>query len=166
MSGKKGSKQGGNTVSTVRALALPLAEALSLRVWDIRFEKEGASWYLRIFIDKPGGVTIEDCEALSRAIDPVLDEADPISVPYYLEVSSPGLGRALTCPAHFEEMMGREVRVLLYAPVDGRREFTGALSGYSGEAVSIETDEGPRSFPRASVSRVKLNDDDFGGFNE
>ena len=97
----------------VRALALPLAEELSLRVWDIRFEKEGASWYLRIFIDKPGGVTIEDCEALSRAIDPVLDEADPISVPYYLEVSSPGLGRELTCPAHFEEMMGREVRVLL-----------------------------------------------------
>ena len=150
----------------VRALALPLAEELSLRVWDIRFEKEGASWYLRIFIDKPGGVTIEDCEALSRAIDPVLDEADPMSVPYYLEVSSPGLGRELTCPAHFEEMMGREVRVLLYAPVDGSREFLGALAGYGSGEISIETEDGPRSFPRASVSKVKLNDDDFGGFNE
>ena len=101
-----------NTVSKVESLVRPFADELGLKIWDIRYLKEGASWFLRIFIDKEGGVDIDDCERLSRAIDEPLDTADIIKDAYFLEVSSPGLFRELTRPEHFEEFEGVEVPVI------------------------------------------------------
>ena len=148
----------GSTEEVVTALAAPVAEQLGLKLWDVRFVKEGSEHYLRITIDKDGGVGIEDCENMSRAIDPVIDEADPISVPYYLEVSSPGLGRPLTRPEHFEAMLGEEVRVHTIRPVDGERDFVGTLSSYDG-AVTISADGAQRRFEKGDIASVKLNDD-------
>ena len=91
----------GNTVEIVTDIVKPVIEEMGLTLWDVRFEKEGAGWYLRVFIDKEGGVDINDCENVSRATDPLIDEADPITQAYYYEVSSPGIGRALVRPWHF-----------------------------------------------------------------
>ena len=108
-------KKGGNTVALVRRLAEPIARDLGLMLWDVRFVKEGADWFLRIFIDKPEGIGIEDCEAMSRAINGPLDELDPVEQSYCLEVCSPGMNRELTRDEHFSSMgIQRPVR----APVD------------------------------------------------
>ena len=147
-----------STEEIVRQLAQPIADGLGLTLWDVRFQKEGADMYLRITIDKEGGVLIDDCENMSRAIDPVLDEHDPISVGYYLEVSSPGLGRPLPRPQHFEAMMGKEVRVHLIRPNDGPRDFVGALTAYSGD-VTLNIDGTERTFAKGEIASVKLNDD-------
>lgn len=114
--------------------------------------------YLRIIIDKEGGVNIDDCEQMSRAFDPVLDEADPISSAYYLEVSSPGLGRPLTRPAHFERLMGSEARLHTIRPIDGQRDFVGLLAAYNGD-VTLSIDGTERTFLKGEISSVKLNDD-------
>lgn len=146
------------TEDIVRELAQPVADGLGLTLWDVRFQKEGADMYLRIIIDKQGGVDINDCEQMSRAIDPVLDEADPISSAYYLEVSSPGLGRPLTRPAHFEQTLGSEVRLHTIRPIDGQRDFVGRLAAYSGD-VTLDIDGKQRTFTKGEISSVKLNDD-------
>lgn len=162
-------KKGGNTVETVRALAEPIAARLGLTIWDVRFLKEGAEWYLRIFIDKPEGVGIDDCEAMSRAINGPLDELDPIDRSYCLEVSSPGLNRELTRPAHFTAFLGTPVQAKLIRPAaDGSRSVTGmlesfedgkaALRGESGELVTVAVKE---------TSSIRVMDDDFvGGIEE
>ena len=106
-------KKKGSTTEIVRALAEPLAKELGLIIWDVTFTKEGADWYLRIFIDKEGGVGIDDCVDLTRAINPVLDSEDPIPQEYTLEVSSPGINRKLTRPEHFEAFLEAPVRVKL-----------------------------------------------------
>lgn len=147
-----------NTEETVRSIIRPVADRLGLQLWDVRFTKEGSEYYLRVTIDKEGGVFIEDCENLSRAIDPILDEADPIPVAYFLEVSSPGLGRPLTRPEHFEAMMGREVRVHTIRPMDGQRDFTGVLTAYDG-AVTLVCGSAERRFEKSEIAAVKLNDD-------
>lgn len=147
-----------NTEDVVRALIQPVAEGLGLKLWDVRFVKEGSEHYLRVTIDKEGGIFIEDCEKMSRAIDPLLDEADPISVAYFLEVSSPGLGRPLTRPEHFEAMMGQEVRVRTIRPIDDKRDFVGILTAYDG-AVTITADGTEHRFEKGEISAVKLNDD-------
>ena len=94
----------GGAVKTVEALARPVVEGMGLRLWDVRFEKEGPDWFLRILIDRDEPLDTDTCEAVSRAIDPLLDEADPIEQSYYLEVGSPGLGRRLTRPEHYERI--------------------------------------------------------------
>ena len=109
--------KGGSTVAAVTAIAQPIAERLGLRLWDVRFVKEGADWFLRVFIDKDGGVGIDDCVAMSHALDKPLDEADPIEQSYCLEVSSPGTDRELTRPAHFEACLGERVRARLIRPL-------------------------------------------------
>jgi ribosome maturation factor RimP len=147
-----------NTESIVRDLAEPIAAGLGLQLWDVRFVKEGANWYLRISIDKEGGVQITDCENMSRAIDPVLDEADPISQSYFLEVSSPGLGRPLTRPEHFNAMKGQEIAVHTIRPIDGCRDFTGKLTEYDG-GITIDIDGISRTFAKNEIASVKLNDD-------
>ncbi len=141
-------------------LAAPVAKRLGLSIWDVKYVKEGASYYLRIFIDKEGGVFINDCEDMSREMNPILDEADFIDDSYYFEVSSPGLGRELSRPEHFERFLGEEVRVRLYKAVDGKKEFLGRLLGF-GEAIRIEDESGEHSFPAAAVSKVTLADDIF-----
>ena len=147
-----------NTEEVVRALIQPVAEGLGLKLWDVRFVKEGSEHYLRVTIDKEDGIFIQDCENMSRAIDPLLDEADPISVAYFLEVSSPGLGRPLTRPEHFEAMMGQEVRVHTIRPIDDKRDFVGILTAYDG-AVTITADGTEHRFEKGEISAVKLNDD-------
>ena len=117
--------KGGNTVGAVRAIAEPIAQSLGLSIWDVRFLKEGATWYLRIFIDKPGGVSIDDCVDLTHAINGPLDEADPIEQAYCLEVSSPGVERELTRDEHFAAYLDAPVKVRTIRPVDGVRDFAG-----------------------------------------
>lgn len=155
-------KEKGNTVSVVWQIAQPIAESLGLSLWDVRFVKEGADWFLRIYIDKEDGVSIEDCEAMSRAIDKPLDDADPISQSYCLEVSSPGLERELTRPEHFEMMNGEPVIVRLIRPDEnGERELYGTLAGLIDDEVALlGENDAERRIPRKDISFVKL--DDFG----
>ena len=157
--------KGGNTVGTVRALAQPVAEALGLGLWDVRFLKEGATWYLRIFIDKPGGVSIDDCVDMTHALNPVLDEADPIEQAYCLEVSSPGIERELTRDEHFEAYRGAKIKVRTIRPVDGARDFNGTLEDFDDGQITLRTADGAGiSFQKKEVSWVKL--DDFEGFGD
>lgn len=146
-----------NVAEKVFSLIENTVKEQGVELWDIRFVKEGASWYLRVFIDKPEGVTIDDCSNVSRAIDPVIDEADPIDVSYYLEVCSPGLERELTRPDHFEKMIGEKVRIKLYKAVDGTKEFTGVLKAFNGSAV-IEVGGAERKFSLKEISKASLCD--------
>ena len=155
-----GKKHGGNTVAAVTTIAKPIAERLGLILWDVRFVKEGASWYLRIFIDKPGGVTLDDCEAMSRAISDPLDEADPISQAYFLEVSSPGIERELTRPEHFEAMKGRDVSVTLFRPTEnGEKEIIAELVGLDGDSIMLADLDGVRfNISKKDAVSVRLYD--------
>lgn len=152
------------TVAAVWSIAEPIAEELGLFIWDIRFLKEGATWYLRIFIDKEDGVGITDCENMSRAIDKPLDEADPIEQSYCLEVSSPGIERELIRDFHFECAMDCPIKLRLIRPDEnGRREFSGVLKDFEDGILTVETKDGETiNFNKKDTSWVKL--DDFGGF--
>ena len=145
----------GSVAETVRALAEPIAEELGVWIWDVEFVKEGARRVLRITIDSEEGVGIDDCEKLHRAIDPVLDEADPIEEQYYLEVSSPGLERELKTEDHIYACEGWDVEVRLYAPIDGTKIYRGVLLPLSESgAVRIETPVGVREFERQTVAKL------------
>lgn len=159
-----------NTVARITELAQPLADELGLFLWDVRFEKEGATWYLRVLIDKDGGVTMDDCEAFTRPFNDILDREDPISQSYIFECGSPGLGRELRKPVHFEVCIGDVVRVRLIRPDEnGEREFIVGLVGYDGEEKKIlcqtldENGDGAQNveFKLSDCAYVKLNDDDF-----
>ena len=156
-------QSGGNTAQRVEALVRPTVEGMGLRLWDVVFEKEGPDWYLRVLIDKTDGTTMDTdtCAEVSHALDPILDEADPIDQSYYLEVGSPGLGRRLTRPEHYEALKGQKVRVKLIRPnADGVREFAGILKGREGSTVTVETENGPVSFEVSAASSVHLCDDE------
>lgn len=148
--------------ATCRRLAQPVAEELGLTLWDVRFVKEGASWYLRYWIDKDGGADLNDCVALSRRLNTLLDEADPIPQSYSLEVSTPGVERELTRPEHFAYCEGWAVVVRLYHAVDGEREFAGILLPLAEDgSVCIETEEGEQlTFAKKEVSLVHVLDDE------
>ena len=121
-------KKKGNVAQRVWELSEPLAKELNLSLWDVQFVKEGADWFLRVYIDKEGGVSIDDCVDMTHALSPVLDKEDPIPQEYMLEVSSPGLERKLTRPEHFAAFVGRPVRARLIRPLEnGQRELTGIL---------------------------------------
>ena len=152
----------GNTAAVVESLVRPTVEAMGLHLWDVRFEKEGPDWYLRILIEREDEVMDTDtCEACSRAIDPILDEADPIDQSYYLEVGSPGLGRRLTRQEHFDALVGEKVSALLIRPDEqGRREFSGILQGKTGDTVTLRSGEETIAFSFAAASSVKLCDDE------
>lgn len=141
-------------------LAEPELEKLGLILWDIKYVKEGASYYLRIFIDKDGGVNITDCEDVSNVMNPILDREDFIADSYYFEVSSPGLGRELSRPEHFARFIGQEVGVRLYKALGGVKEFSGKLLS-RGDTLRIEADGETMEFPVADVAKVKLLDDVF-----
>ena len=150
-----------NTVEVFTALAEPVVKEMGLELWDVRFEKEGASWYLRLFIDKEGGVTIDDCENLSRKFDKILDEADPISQSYYFEVSSPGIGRDLVRPWHFERYLGQDVEVKLIRPMqqeNGKslREFIGTLTACDDQSVTVATEGQELSFLKKDAAYIRL----------
>ena len=144
-----------NVAATVEEFALPVAKELGLSIWDCEFVKEGADYYLRVYIDKDGGVTTDDCERFSRALDPILDEKDPIDKSYCFEVSSPGLERLLTRPEHFEQMKGEEVKVTLYRSIDGQKEFTGVLVS-GGEEITVESGGEQLKFSKKDCAAVRL----------
>ncbi len=137
----------------VAALALPIVERAGCTLWDVEYVKEAGEWFLRVYIDRPGGVDIDCCEAVSRPLSDALDEADPIEGGYTFEVSSAGLDRALKKPAHFAACMGQTVDVRFYRPVDGRKEVTGTLTGYEDGAVLVD---GAR-FEKKDVAQVRLH---------
>lgn len=150
-----------NTVAAVRAIAEPIAEKLGLQIWDIRFLKEGTGWFLRIFIDKDGGVGIDDCVEMSRALNDPLDEADLIEQAYCLEVSSPGVERELVRDEHFQKYIGEKVKLKTIRPVDGKREFSGVLESYDGGLVTVRfEDESGLSLSKKEMSWIKLDDFD------
>ena len=130
-------------------------ESCGVTLWDVRFVKEGASHYLRVFIDKPEGVNINDCTDVSHAIDPVIDEADPIDCSYYLEVCSHGIDRELTRPHHFEYGIDKQITVKLFKDIDGKIEFTGVLKKYDGN-LTLEIDGTETIFEKGAFSKVYI----------
>ncbi len=146
-----------NTAARVEKLIAPTVTSMGYDLWDVRFLKEGTSWYLRIFIDKEGGVDISDCTDVSHAVDPLLDDADPIDKAYYLEVCSPGLLRELTRPEHFSKMQGREISLHLYRPVNDKRDYCGTLLAFDG-GIKLLADDEEIYFEKGTFSSVKLND--------
>ena len=140
---------------TVRAIAEPLADELGCWIWDVEFVKEGTRRILRITIDSEDGIDINLCEQFHRAIDPMLDEADPIEEAYYLEVSSPGIERELRTQTHIDACEGWDVEVKLYAPIDGVKVFRGVLlaSSENGD-VRIDLNGKVLEFPRSAVAKI------------
>ncbi len=126
-------------------------------LWDVRFLKEGANWYLRVFIDSENGIGIDECTNVSHAIDPIIDEADPIDKSYYLEVCSPGIERELTRDWHFEWAKDKKVTLRLYKAVDGKKEFKGILADV-GDNLTLTTENENVSFSKEAVSKAYLDD--------
>ena len=139
-------------------LAQPVADELGYMLWEVAFVKEGADHILRVTIDSLGeeGITVDDCERMSHALDPVLDEADPIDCSYLLQVESPGIERELTRPEHFGYCEGVKVEVRLFAPVDGSRVYTGILCGMDDDGnITVDVNGTEKTFPAAAVSKVR-----------
>lgn len=142
--------------STVDQLIRNTVESLGLTLVDVEFAKDKQTGYLlTVYIDKDGGVTMDDCERVSVAIDPILDQADPIEQSYYLCVSSPGLDRPLKKDADFIKYIGKKIIVKLYSPIDKEKEFMGVLISFDDEQLEIETGKIRRVFPRGSLALVK-----------
>lgn len=141
----------------VAALARPIVEEEGCTLWDVEYVREAGTWYLRIFADKEGGLSIDDCERISRRLDPMLDEADPIPDSYVFEVGSAGAERELKRPSDFEQFLGSEVEVRLYQPVNGAKAFVGKLKGYDDGDVTIENGGSDMRFDKSRVALVKLH---------
>ena len=145
-----------NIAGTVRELLTPTADTMGYTLWDVEFVREGARRILRITIDKPEGINIDDCEAFHRTIDPMLDEADPIDSAYYLEVSSPGVERDLKYDFHFATCAGEEVEVRLFAPDEkGRKSIKGTLVGLEDGNIVVSLADGEVKLARSAVSKVQ-----------
>ena len=145
----------GNIAEQVTEIIRPTVEGMGYQLWDVVYAKEGADWHLEITIDKEDGITIEDCEAVHRAIDPILDEADPIETMYYLDVSSPGVERELRTEAHILASIGEKADAKLFAPLNGSRVFKGILSEYADGNVVLEIGENKVSIPRSAISKLR-----------
>ena len=145
-----------STTEKVREIVLPVCQEMELDLWDVTFEKEGADWFLKVLIEKKEGLLdITEAEAFSRRIDPLIDEADPIDQSYFLEVGSPGIGRKLRTPEHFERFVGSEVYVRLIRPdSEGRKELEGTLSSFSDGSIRL----GDIDIRLADTAFVRLND--------
>ncbi len=137
-------------------LLAPIAEANGVSIYDVEYVKEGSDYYLRAYIDKPEGVSIQDCENVSRALSDELDRVDPIPDAYILEVSSPGLGRALKKDKHLQAAVGMEVEVKLFKPVEGSREYSGILERFDAGSIVIRQGEAERAFDRSDVAQIRL----------
>lgn len=141
----------------VAALALPHVEAEGCSLWDVEYVREAGTWFLRLLIDKEGGVSIDDCERISRRLDPVLDEEDPIPDSYVFEVGSAGADRELKRPGDFERYMGSEVDVKLYRPLEGSKLYVGTLASYEDGAVRILCGGQERRLEKTQIAQVKLH---------
>ena len=140
----------------VEAFAKPIVEQHGCSLWDVEYVREGSERFLRLYIEKEGGIDITDCEAISRAVDPILDEKDPIQESYHFEVCSAGLERALKRPADFERFMGSPIMVKLYRPYNGLKEFPGVLRGYEEGRVTVECGKETVTFEKSQVALVRL----------
>lgn len=134
----------------------PIAAANGVSIYDVEYVKEGSDYYLRAYIDKAEGVNILDCENVSRALSDALDREDFIPDAYILEVSSPGLGRALKKDKHLKASIGQEVEIKLFKPIDKRKEFTGVLEGFDETEITISEGEEQRIFKRAEIAQIRL----------
>ena len=141
---------------TVAQLALPFVQEAGCSLWDVEYVKEAGSWFLRIYIDKEEGVSIEDCEAVSRPLSDALDEADPIEGSYVLEVSSAGADRVLKKEEHFRQFVGAEVEVRLYRPREGKKEFVGDLVSWEDGSVTVTMAGEQVLFEKKEVAQVRL----------
>ena len=140
----------------VTEFSKPIVEANGCSLWDVEYVREGSERFLRIYIDKEGGVDIEDCEKVHRALDPVLDEKDPIPESYHLEVCSAGLERALKRPSDFEQFMGSPIVVKLYRPRNGLKEIPGILRGYEEGRITVEAGKETIVFEKSEVALCRL----------
>lgn len=152
------------TAFAVWELVKPIVEGFELTLWDVRYVKEGSQWFLRVFIDKEGGIDINDCEKVSRAIDKPLDELDPITDNYILEVSSPGVERELLLDEHFERFIGADIMVKMIRPIEGiGKEFKGILKAYADGEVTIadHSEENEITINKKDAAYIKLDDFDI-----
>ena len=140
----------------VAKLAEPVVTAHGCELWDVEYVREGSDYFLRLYLDKEGGVDITDCEAISRAMDPILDEADPIATSYIFEVCSAGLERALKRPSDFERFMGSTITVKLYRPRNGLKEIPCTLTGYENGKVTVLSGKETITFEKSEVALVRL----------
>ena len=140
----------------VSLFAKPVVESLGCELWDVEYVREGSERFLRLYIDKTGGVDITDCEAVSRAIDPILDEKDPIQESYHFEVCSAGLERPLKRPGDFERFMNEPILVKLYRPRNGLKEIPGILRGYEDGRITVEAGKETITFEKSEVALVRL----------
>ena len=138
-------------------LLMPIIEENNYELVDVEYVKEAGNWYLRAYIDKPGGIMVDDCEVVSRELSDILDEKDFIDEAYILEISSPGLGRPLKKERDFERSLGEEVEIRTYRAIDGQKEFLGILKSYDKDTVTIEyEDEETKTFERAAIALIRL----------
>ena len=140
----------------VTQIAKPVVEAHGCQLWDVEYVREGSERFLRLYLDKEGGVDINDCEAISRAIDPILDEKDPIQESYHFEVCSAGLERTLKRPSDFERFMGSNITVKLYRPRNGLKEIPCVLSGYENGKITVTAGKETITFEKSEVALVRL----------
>lgn len=149
--------KGGKSVqAVVEELARPFADELNFELIEVEYVKEGGHWYLRLYIDKPGGVTLDDCEAMSRLVGARLDEIDPVVDPYFLEVSSPGVERPLKDEADFARYAGQKVEINTFAPVNGQKVFVGELLGLIDGQVRLRLSEGKAGGSEVGVDRKQV----------
>lgn len=137
-------------------LLAPIVEANGFELVDVEYVKEVGEWYLRGYIDKPGGITVNDCEVVSRAFSDKLDEHDFIEESYIMEISSPGLDRPLKKDKDFERNMGKMVELRTYRPIEKQKEFCGVLAAYDGNSVTIEEDGESRTFDKKEIALIRL----------
>ena len=141
----------------VSALAKPIVEEEGCSLWDVEYVREAGTWYLRVFVDKEGGLGIDDCERISRRLDPLLDEEDPIPDSYVFEVGSAGAERELKRPQDFAQFMGSEVELRLYQPKNGSKSFVGTLKAYDDGDVTIENGSAEMRFEKGMIALVRLH---------
>ena len=140
----------------VASLAKPVVEQFGCELWDVEYVREGSEYFLRLYLDKEGGVDINDCEAVSRAFDPILDEKDPIQGSYHFEVCSAGLERVLKRPSDFQRFLGSPITVKLYRPRNGLKEIPCVLRGYEDGRLTVEAGKEAITFEKSEVAQVRL----------
>lgn len=145
-----------NYEAKAESLLGPIVDKVGVSVYDVEYVKEGNDWYLRVYIDKPDGVNINDCVEVNRAFSDLLDEVDFIEESYTLEVSSPGLGRTLKKDRHLQNSIGEEVEIKTFKPIDKVKEFTGVLKSFDSENLVIEEENGERTFKRSEIAIIRL----------
>ncbi len=140
-------------------LVLPIIEANKFELVDVEYVKEAGNWYLRVYVDKEGGIAVDDCEVVSRALSDLLDAEDFVEDSYILEVSSPGLGRPLKKEKDFVRSVGKEVDIHLYKSIDRQKEFTGVLKSWTKDEIVLQIDDADVTFDRTNVALIRLSFD-------